>query len=386
MPRLPRSIPVVMFHGVAPDRPDRPPQMDHWLEPAIFERYCQVLRRHRFETFFLDDLRDILHGRRPVSKRAVVLTFDDGYLDFWLYVFPLLKKYEIKATAFVTTDFIDDESPPTSARGLSVRLCFLGRAAGDGGLRTRRRPEPRRDPHLVSDRTEASRRASARAALEDLSAPLVEPVSRAKTAVVLRGPPRGPAVGRVHPRARDIAHGSPLPSRSGSRGADGGVRRVIRRRRLLRGGVLVGAVPGALRSGRRGVFRRTGRLRDRRGSAGTDPRRVGRQSGDPGPSPQQGGPVLLCSQRFTRRRGPCAGFASWLRRGLDSAPVRAPPKRARRTTRAGSPASPRVDVRASAIARSGCAVLPRSPGGRARVFRRSSSPGSISGFAAGRVV
>ncbi len=111
MPRLPRSIPVAMFHGVAPDRPDRPPQMDHWLEPAIFERYCQVLRRHRFETFFLDDLRDILHGRRPVSKRAVVLTFDDGYLDFWLYVFPLLKKYEIKATAFVTTDFIDDESP-----------------------------------------------------------------------------------------------------------------------------------------------------------------------------------------------------------------------------------------------------------------------------------
>ena len=109
MLRLPRSIPVVMFHGVAPDRPDRPPQMDHWLEPAVFERYCQVLRRQRFETLFLHELRDIQRRRRPMPDRAVVLTFDDGYLDFWLYAFPLLRKYEINATAFVTTDFIDDE-------------------------------------------------------------------------------------------------------------------------------------------------------------------------------------------------------------------------------------------------------------------------------------
>jgi peptidoglycan/xylan/chitin deacetylase (PgdA/CDA1 family) len=37
----------------------------------------------------------------------VVLTFDDGYEDFYTTVFPLLKKYQMKGTVYVIYDFIN---------------------------------------------------------------------------------------------------------------------------------------------------------------------------------------------------------------------------------------------------------------------------------------
>jgi len=107
-----RSVPVVMFHGVAPDAPGKPPQMDHWLDPRAFERYVAALARGGVETLFLGELRAYRSGARALGRRAAVLTFDDGYLDFWLYVFPVLQKYRAKATVFVTTDFIDGETAP----------------------------------------------------------------------------------------------------------------------------------------------------------------------------------------------------------------------------------------------------------------------------------
>ncbi len=119
-----RSVPVLMFHGVAPDDPSRPPQMDHWLEPRVFEHYLAALRRDRIESLSLGELREFREGRRSIGPRAVVLTFDDGYLDFWLYVYPLLLEYETKATVFVTTDFIDPSTEPRRL-GTDVPYGFL---------------------------------------------------------------------------------------------------------------------------------------------------------------------------------------------------------------------------------------------------------------------
>ena len=40
-----------------------------------------------------------------------MLTFDDGYLDNWAIVWPLLKRYGTKATIFVSSDFIEPDGP-----------------------------------------------------------------------------------------------------------------------------------------------------------------------------------------------------------------------------------------------------------------------------------
>lgn len=45
--------------------------------------------------------------KKTLPPHAVVVTFDDGYKNNFLYAFPLLKKYNVPATIFVTTGFID---------------------------------------------------------------------------------------------------------------------------------------------------------------------------------------------------------------------------------------------------------------------------------------
>lgn len=108
----PASIPVLMYHGVAPDAPDRPPHMDHWMTPARLAEQLAWFKRNRVETLFLSQLLEIRIGQQSMPRRAVVLTFDDGYLDFWLWVYPLLQAYETKATVFVSLDFVEGETPP----------------------------------------------------------------------------------------------------------------------------------------------------------------------------------------------------------------------------------------------------------------------------------
>ena len=45
------------------------------------------------------------------SHRYVVLTFDDGYRDFYTYAFPVLQQYGYTGTVFLPTGYIDGKRP-----------------------------------------------------------------------------------------------------------------------------------------------------------------------------------------------------------------------------------------------------------------------------------
>jgi peptidoglycan/xylan/chitin deacetylase (PgdA/CDA1 family) len=79
------------------------------LTPEDFEKHLQILSQKGVETLFLDGVVEYLRGRMSLSQPAVALTFDDGHLDNWVYAFPLLKKYQMKATIFVITSWMGEE-------------------------------------------------------------------------------------------------------------------------------------------------------------------------------------------------------------------------------------------------------------------------------------
>src|SRR5208337_3626171 len=45
------------------------------------------------------------------KQKIAVLTFDDGYRDFYVKAFPILKQYRLPATVFLITDSIDRTKP-----------------------------------------------------------------------------------------------------------------------------------------------------------------------------------------------------------------------------------------------------------------------------------
>jgi peptidoglycan/xylan/chitin deacetylase (PgdA/CDA1 family) len=76
------------------------------LDPDAFALHLEYLVRH-FRPCSLGTLADALRdGRRP-PRGAVAVTIDDGYEDFVEHAYPLLQRFEVPATVFVTTRFLD---------------------------------------------------------------------------------------------------------------------------------------------------------------------------------------------------------------------------------------------------------------------------------------
>lgn len=100
------AVPVVMYHTVGRIMPDW--KWSYLTVPAqAFEDHLRWLVKSGYQTIDLDQLYLHVTGEQPLSARSVVMTFDDGYLDNWTHVAPLLKKYGCKGTVFVNPDFVD---------------------------------------------------------------------------------------------------------------------------------------------------------------------------------------------------------------------------------------------------------------------------------------
>ncbi|WP_213033340.1 polysaccharide deacetylase family protein [Acinetobacter sp. ANC 3832] len=89
--KLPR---VVMLHQVTPHTEASGMNMP----PEKFEQFLQYLVKRNSTFCFVSEL-DQYQGQ----KNIVALSFDDGFLDNYQYAYPLLKKYNAKATIFLAT-------------------------------------------------------------------------------------------------------------------------------------------------------------------------------------------------------------------------------------------------------------------------------------------
>jgi peptidoglycan/xylan/chitin deacetylase (PgdA/CDA1 family) len=105
----PSIVPVLMFHSVGLRH--LPWAWNHLSEPLErFTAFLDYLARNNFHTIGFGELRAHMTGEQRAPDQSIVLTFDDGYLDNWVYVAPLLEKYGFRGTVFASTDFIDPGS------------------------------------------------------------------------------------------------------------------------------------------------------------------------------------------------------------------------------------------------------------------------------------
>ena len=100
---------VLMYHRIIPknDPWESVIQDGMYVEPKTFEIHIRFLRRY-FTIIPIFEFMVKIENQmgRSNEKPICILTFDDGWYDFYKDVFPILKIYEVPATVFLPTDFI----------------------------------------------------------------------------------------------------------------------------------------------------------------------------------------------------------------------------------------------------------------------------------------
>lgn len=94
-----KGLPIFLYH-----------QVNHLsnVNGDLFEEHLKILKNKKMKTITLSE-----YGEGKTPKNSILLTLDDGYYDNYKNVFPLLKKYNMKATIFLNTLYIGNERENT---------------------------------------------------------------------------------------------------------------------------------------------------------------------------------------------------------------------------------------------------------------------------------
>ncbi|MDP2682711.1 MAG: polysaccharide deacetylase family protein [Deltaproteobacteria bacterium] len=108
-------VPVFMYHHVNPHKGDMVT-----VTPGVFDAQMKFLSETGYRTLSAGELVEFAGGNLAINGKAVAVTFDDGYLDNYVYAFPVLKRYGIKATIFLATDWVEKASMVMNNGAISI--------------------------------------------------------------------------------------------------------------------------------------------------------------------------------------------------------------------------------------------------------------------------
>lgn len=108
------KLPVLMYHSMLKDSRY---QGKYVISPDAFEKDLIYIKENGYETVTTKELYEYVYKGAKLPKKIVMLTFDDGYYNNYVYAYELLKKYNLKAVISpickMSEDFSksDDNSP-----------------------------------------------------------------------------------------------------------------------------------------------------------------------------------------------------------------------------------------------------------------------------------
>jgi peptidoglycan/xylan/chitin deacetylase (PgdA/CDA1 family) len=100
----PRRIRILLYHSID----DSGSLMS--TSAVTFRRQMDYIKKRGYHTISLSEFVNDAYQEKTLSKKLVVITFDDGFENNYLYAFPILKQYGFSATIFLTTDYINNSA------------------------------------------------------------------------------------------------------------------------------------------------------------------------------------------------------------------------------------------------------------------------------------
>ncbi len=104
-----KKIPILMYHSISSTINSRFRQFT--VPPESFAEQMAYLHQHDYMPISVTQfVRARSQGVTALPARPVVLTFDDGFADFFTAALPVLQQYRFAATLYVATAFIGGTS------------------------------------------------------------------------------------------------------------------------------------------------------------------------------------------------------------------------------------------------------------------------------------
>lgn len=92
-------VPVLMYHHVTPAGGAINVSPEHFRDQMAW------FKKHGYTSLSCQQFAEHLNGK-PAPAKSILITFDDGYLDNYVYAWPILQEYGFKATIFIVTAWI----------------------------------------------------------------------------------------------------------------------------------------------------------------------------------------------------------------------------------------------------------------------------------------
>ena len=113
---LPKSVPILMYHTSSENTPGGLAEL--YVKPSEFEKQVEYLIGAGYTFCMFDDYYKLNNIDKPIF-----LTFDDGYLENYTEIFPILKKYNAKITLFL---IINSITPSNLTQDMIVEMSDSG--------------------------------------------------------------------------------------------------------------------------------------------------------------------------------------------------------------------------------------------------------------------
>ena len=102
------QVPILMYHYVEyVKNPKDTIRISLNTTPFTLEEEIKTLISAGYTFMTNSELADCLDGKSTLPSKPILLTFDDGYRDFYTDAYPILKKYHVKATQYVIAGFLN---------------------------------------------------------------------------------------------------------------------------------------------------------------------------------------------------------------------------------------------------------------------------------------
>jgi len=104
-----QRIPILMYHSISDKNEDHlHPYFRLNTKVDIFKNHMNFLARNSYQVIGLSETINLIKKKNGANQRYVVITFDDGYEDFYHGAYPVLQEFGYNATVYLPTSYIDD--------------------------------------------------------------------------------------------------------------------------------------------------------------------------------------------------------------------------------------------------------------------------------------